>query len=38
LIEWDSNIPPLETLIAEADHASAVLRQAQEVMADADVA
>jgi uncharacterized protein (UPF0276 family) len=38
LIEWDSNIPPLETLIAEADHASAVLRQAQEIPADADVA
>jgi uncharacterized protein len=38
LIEWDSNIPPLETLIAEADRASAVLRQAQEIMADADVA
>lgn len=38
LIEWDSNIPPLETLIAEADHASAVLRQAREIMVDADVA
>jgi len=38
LIEWDANIPPLERLIAEADHASAVLRQAQEIMADADVA
>jgi uncharacterized protein len=38
LIEWDSNIPPIETLIAEADRASAGLRQAQEIMADADVA
>ena len=38
LIEWDSNIPPLETLIDEADHAGAVLRKAQENMADADVA
>jgi uncharacterized protein (UPF0276 family) len=38
LIEWDSNIPPLETLIAEADHASAVLLQAREIPAHADVA
>jgi hypothetical protein len=38
LIEWDSNIPPLETLISEADHASAVLRQAQEITADAEFA
>jgi hypothetical protein len=38
LIEWDSNIPPLETLIAEADHAGAVLRQVREIAADADAA
>jgi uncharacterized protein len=38
LIEWDSNIPPLETLIAEADHASAILLQAREIPANADAA
>lgn len=38
LIERDSNIPPLETLVAEADHADAVLLQAREIPADADVA
>ncbi len=38
LIEWDSNIPALETLIEEADHASAVLKQAREIPADADAA
>ena len=28
LVEWDTNIPPLEVLVAEADKATAVLRRA----------
>jgi hypothetical protein len=38
LIEWDSNIPALETLIEEADHAGAVLRQTRELPSNADAA
>ncbi|MBV8752520.1 MAG: DUF692 domain-containing protein [Hyphomicrobiales bacterium] len=38
LIERDSNIPPLDALIAEADCASAILLQAEESSADADAA
>ena len=27
LIEWDQNFPPLETLVAEADHAAAIMNR-----------
>lgn len=38
LIEWDTNIPPLETLIEEADCASAILSEPRSVPANADAA
>jgi hypothetical protein len=38
LIEWDTNIPPLETLIEEADSASAILSEASGAPANADAA
>jgi hypothetical protein len=37
LIEWDSNIPELEVLIEEADHASAILLQPHLAQVDAHV-
>src|SRR5580692_5180171 len=36
MIEWDSNIPPLEVLVEQADQASAILSQPHESRADAD--
>ena len=38
LIEWDTNIPPLETLIEEADCASAILSEPRGAPANADAA
>jgi uncharacterized protein len=38
LIEWDTNIPPLETLIEEADRASAILSEPSGAPANADAA
>jgi len=38
MIEWDSNIPPLEVLVEQADQASAILSQPHESRADADAA
>jgi uncharacterized protein len=38
MIEWDSNIPPLDVLVEQADQASAILLQPHESRADADAA
>jgi uncharacterized protein len=38
LIEWDTDIPPLEVLVEEADRASAILLQPHQIPANADVA
>ncbi len=38
LIEWDTDIPPLQTLIEQASRASAVLLQSSGTSADVDVA
>lgn len=38
LIEWDNNIPPLETLVAEADHADRFIAIAAREAADAKAA
>ncbi|HEV8257400.1 MAG TPA: DUF692 domain-containing protein [Casimicrobiaceae bacterium] len=38
LIEWDTNVPPLEDLLDEAAHAELVLRQVEHDHACADVA
>jgi uncharacterized protein (UPF0276 family) len=38
LIEWDTNIPPLETLIEQADLASAILLEPRRAPANADAA
>jgi uncharacterized protein (UPF0276 family) len=38
LIEWDTNIPPLDVLIEQADRASAILLQPQEASANVDAA
>lgn len=33
LIEWDQNFPPLQTLVAEADHAAAIMKKREMVRA-----
>jgi len=38
LIEWDTDVPPLDTLVAEAARAEALLRRAPESVARADAA
>jgi uncharacterized protein (UPF0276 family) len=38
MIEWDSNIPPLEVLVEQADQASAILSQPHESLANVDAA
>jgi uncharacterized protein len=38
LIEWDNNVPPLDVLIAEADHADALLARAGQEADHADAA
>jgi uncharacterized protein (UPF0276 family) len=38
LIEWDTNVPPLEALIEQANRAAAVLSQPHRASAHADVA
>ena len=38
LIEWDTNIPPLQTLIEQANRAAAILLQQQGASAHVDVA
>jgi uncharacterized protein len=38
LIEWDTNIPPLQALIEQASRAAAILLQPHRASADADVA
>jgi uncharacterized protein (UPF0276 family) len=38
MIEWDSNIPPLEVLVEQADQASAILLQPHESLANVDAA
>jgi uncharacterized protein (UPF0276 family) len=38
LIEWDNNIPPLETLLAEARRAAAFIADAEHEVAHADAA
>jgi uncharacterized protein (UPF0276 family) len=37
LIEWDTNIPPLQALIEQADHAAAILLQPHRASAHANV-
>jgi len=38
LVEWDTNVPPLEVLLGEATHAEMVLRQVEHEHACADAA
>lgn len=38
LIEWDTNIPPLEVLIEQANHAAAILLEPRQASAHADAA
>jgi uncharacterized protein (UPF0276 family) len=38
LIEWDNNIPPLNTLLAEARHAAGLIAAAESEVAHADAA
>jgi uncharacterized protein len=38
LIEWDTNIPPLQTLLEQADHAAAILSQPYQALAHGVVA
>ena len=32
LIEWDTNVPALEVLLGEADHAAALLEEAKHAV------
>jgi uncharacterized protein len=38
LIEWDTDVPPLDVLLGEADHAGALLAQAEQEARRADAA
>ena len=38
MIEWDTNIPALEVLVEQADHASAILLHPHEASANVDAA
>ena len=38
LIEWDNNVPPLETLLQEARHADGLIAVAESEAAHADAA
>jgi uncharacterized protein len=38
LIEWDTDVPPLDVLLAEADYAGALLARAEQEVRDADAA